>query len=72
MLLASAGQTQRPTIRTQKRTTTMTNLQNFSTPIVNAAAAFALSFALISGTVSMPANATSQAAPVAANAVYSA
>ena len=50
----------------------MTNLQNFSTPIVNAAAAFALSFALISGTVSMPANATSQAAPVAANAVYSA
>ncbi len=50
----------------------MINLRSFSTPIINAAAAFALSFALISGTVSMPANATSQAAPVAANSVYSA
>ena len=50
----------------------MTNFRSFSTPIVNAAAAFALSFALISGTVSMPGNATSQAAPVAVSSVYSA
>jgi hypothetical protein len=50
----------------------MTNLRTFSTPIINAAAAFALSFALISGTVTMPANAAPKAAPVAASSVYSA
>lgn len=50
----------------------MINLRSFSTPIVNAAAAFALSFALISSTVSLPANAASKTAPVAANSVYSA
>jgi hypothetical protein len=50
----------------------MTNLRSFSTPIVNAAAAFALSFALISGTVTMPANATAPTAPVVANSVYGA
>lgn len=50
----------------------MTNLRTFSTPIINAAAAFALSFALISGTVSMPASAPAETAPVAASSVYSA
>ena len=54
----------------------MTNLRSFSTPIINAAAAFALSFALISGTVSIPANANSQTtaptASVAASSEYTA
>ena len=48
----------------------MTNLRTFSTPIINAAAAFALSFALISGTVSIPANITSKTASVAASSEY--
>lgn len=50
----------------------MTNLRTFSTPIIYAAAAFALSFALISGTVSTPANATSKTASVAASSEHNA
>jgi hypothetical protein len=72
MLLASAGQLQRHTIRPKKRTKTMTNLRTFTAPILNAAAAFALSLALISGTVTTPVNAASQTAPVAASMEYAA
>ena len=50
----------------------MTDLRTFATPIVNGAAAFALSLALISGTVTTPTAATSAAAPVAANMEYAA
>jgi hypothetical protein len=54
----------------------MTTLRTISTPIINAAAAFALSFLLISGTVSMPANTAAPASPsasgAAVNAAYSA
>jgi hypothetical protein len=71
-LAASAGETQRPTIRTKMRTKTMINLRTFATPIVNAAAASALSLALISGTVTTPANTAPAAAPVAASMEYAA
>ncbi|WP_298286601.1 hypothetical protein [Novosphingobium sp.] len=50
----------------------MTNLRNFATPIINAAAAFALSLALISGTVTTPVNTAPTAAPVAASLEYAA
>ncbi len=50
----------------------MTNLNTFTAPILNAAAAFALSLALISGTVSIPANTPSAAAPAAASMEYAA
>jgi len=54
------------------RTKTMTNLRTFATPIVNAAAAVALSLALISGTVTTPAAVTSVATPVTASMEYAA
>jgi len=69
-LMASNEHTRQPEIQTQKRIKIMTNLRTFSTPIINAAAAFALSFALISGTVSIPANITSKTASVAASSEY--
>ena len=50
----------------------MTNLRTFATPIINAAAALALSLALISGTVTTPVNATSAAAPAATSMEYEA
>jgi hypothetical protein len=70
--LASTRHTRQSEIQTQKRTKNMTNLRTFSTPIIYAAAAFALSFALISGTVSTPANATSKTASVAASSEHNA
>lgn len=50
----------------------MTNLRTFATPIINAAAAFALSLALISGTVTTPDNTATAAAPVSASVEYAA
>ncbi len=50
----------------------MTNLRTFSAPIFSAAAAFALSFTLISGTVISPVEANALVASVPASTVYSA
>lgn len=50
----------------------MTNLRNFTAPILNAAAALALSLALISGTVTVPTDSAAKLAGAPASTVYSA
>lgn len=50
----------------------MTTIRTFTTPIFSAAAAFALSLALVSGTVAAPAQSPLHTAPAAINSVYSA
>jgi hypothetical protein len=50
----------------------MTNLRTFSTPIINAAAAFALSLALIGGTVTTPVETAAKSAPAATHTEYAA
>lgn len=50
----------------------MTTIRNFTAPMISAAAAIALTFALVGGTVNAPTQSPLHTAPAATNSVYSA